>query len=132
MTGYFFNCEAHTFTYSTSHIYAPGDIDVDTASSELVGGGNDPSGTALLGFFNSAIVTPDNLVIPTTGGSPFFTNSYMPARRSVPYSIMTDVGPTRHLVPSYPESVPCNLFVDISLQFEYDLADCNSRRPMIK
>lgn len=35
-------------------------------------------GTALLGLFRSSIVIPSNFVMPTTGASPFFTNSYMP------------------------------------------------------
>tara|TARA_R110002033_G_scaffold29939_1_gene66708 strand:+ start:119 stop:334 length:216 start_codon:yes stop_codon:yes gene_type:complete len=35
-------------------------------------------GSFLLGLFSSAKVTPSNFVIPTTGGSPFFTNSYIP------------------------------------------------------
>lgn len=35
-------------------------------------------GSCLLGLFNSSNVTPSSFVIPTTAGSPFFTNSYWP------------------------------------------------------
>lgn len=73
--------------YNTDHYlgvsipYASGEVEVDTEVEivsviELVG--IDPNGIFLLGRFNSSIVIPSSLVIPTTGGSPFFTNSYMP------------------------------------------------------
>ena len=39
------------------------------------------SGTALLGLLRSSIVIPSSFVMPTTGASPFLTNSYMPTGR---------------------------------------------------
>lgn len=42
-------------------------------------GGIGRRGTSLRGLFNDSSVTPSlSLVIPTTGGSPFLTNSYRP------------------------------------------------------
>ncbi len=68
--------------YPSEHIiYASGDVEVDTEAgivSAMEPAGTDPHGIFLLGRFNSSIVIPSSLVIPTTGGSPFFTNSYMP------------------------------------------------------
>lgn len=60
--------------------YASGDIDVEVVE-EAVAAAISPGmgrGTFLRGLFNSPNVTPSSLVIPTTGGSPFFTNSYIP------------------------------------------------------
>ncbi len=61
--------------------YTAGGMDVDTAGGSVSAGGGagvEPSGIFLLGLFNSSRVIPSNFVIPTTGESPFFTNSYMP------------------------------------------------------
>lgn len=62
-------------------LYASGDIEADTVFgivSAVEPAGIEPSGIFLLGLFSSSIVILSNLVMPTTGGSPFLTNSYMP------------------------------------------------------
>jgi hypothetical protein len=64
------------------HAYqASGDADADAVEgrvSDVEPAGMDPKGIFLLGRFSSSIVTPSNFVMPMTGASPFFTNSYMP------------------------------------------------------
>ena len=70
--------------YMDRKYYASVDVELNTvgvvAAAVSSGMGVEPRGIFLLGFFNSAMVTSFNFVIPTTGGSPFFTNSYMPNR----------------------------------------------------
>jgi hypothetical protein len=82
-----------------TNVYASGDIEVETVGIGPVpvcsedGKGIDPGigrGTSRRGLFNSSIVTPSNFVIPTTGGSPFLTNSYMPRGES---EIVMEVAP---------------------------------------
>jgi hypothetical protein len=51
---------------------------VVAATPSMVSVGKEPSGIARRGLFNSSIVIPSSFVIPTTAGSPFFTNSYKP------------------------------------------------------
>jgi len=61
--------------------YATGEVEagIEEGNVSAVGeAGIVLRGTFLRGFFNSSNVTPSNLVIPTTGASPFLTNSYMP------------------------------------------------------
>ena len=64
--------------------YASGDVELNTVGVVAVavssGMGVEPRRIFLLGLFNSAMVTPSNFVMPITGGSPFFTNSYIPIR----------------------------------------------------
>ena len=52
----------------------------DIPSSDPAGG--DPRGTFRLGLFSSSMVIPSSFVMPTTGGSPFLTNSYMPVTKT--------------------------------------------------
>ena len=80
---------AHTCTYCEQQpnyitYYASGDIEADkldgTASGvELIG--VDSKGIFLRGLLSSSIVIPSSFVMPTTGGSPFLTNSYMPENK---------------------------------------------------
>jgi hypothetical protein len=67
--------------YNTCTDYTAGDVvaeAVDGSVSAVDPTGIDPKGIFLRGLFSSSIVMPSNFVIPTTGGSPFFTNSYWP------------------------------------------------------
>jgi hypothetical protein len=64
--------------------YDPGNTDDGelfdvTAAVDPEARGKSGRGIARLGLFKSSMVIPSTiLVIPTTGGSPFLTNSYMP------------------------------------------------------
>lgn len=60
-------------------------VDGDDVASDVAFPESEPSGIFLLGLFNSSSVIPSSLVIPTTGGSPFFTNSYNPVTRLITY-----------------------------------------------
>jgi hypothetical protein len=63
--------------------YAPGDIPedaVDGIVSAVEPRGVESRGILRLGLFSSSNVTPSSFVMPTTGGSPFLTNSYKPVR----------------------------------------------------
>lgn len=64
--------------YDTNYALGDKDADVDVADSGILAMPGIGRGTFLLGRFSSSIVIPSNFVIPTTGASPFFTNSYMP------------------------------------------------------
>ena len=75
------NVNALYDTIYISSSYASGEVDVDTLDgvvSAVEPTGIESNGIFLLGLFNSSMVTPSNFVIPTTGGSPFLTNSYWP------------------------------------------------------
>lgn len=70
--------------YKSTH--APGAVAVDEAeegASSVTPVGIDPAGASLLGFFSSSSVTPSSFVMPTTGASPFLTNSYNPVKAIV-------------------------------------------------
>jgi len=49
------------------------------ADSAVVDNVSAAAGSFFLGRFSSSKVTPSSFVIPTTGGSPFLTNSHCPA-----------------------------------------------------
>jgi hypothetical protein len=57
--------------------------DVEEAASSATPVGIDPTGASLLGLFSSSSVTPSSFVMPTTGASPFLTNSYRPMKEIV-------------------------------------------------
>lgn len=125
--------------YGTIYIYsyASGEVEVDTLDGKVSAVepiGIESNGIFLLGLFSSSSVTPSNFVIPTTGGSPFFTNSYWPKiiQISIWRSMESSHLLTRHFIRCQPECISCYLFVYISLQLKYNLADSNPGSPMIK
>lgn len=69
----------NTIDYAAGEAEAGIDEDEGSAAD---GAGVDSTETFLRGFFNSSKVTPSNFVIPTTGASPFLTNSYMPKEKA--------------------------------------------------
>ena len=72
----------HMVVPTTVDIYEePEAADVLAGSVTVVGDEASRSAAGaicLLGLFSSSNVTPSSLVIPTTAGSPFFTNSHWP------------------------------------------------------
>lgn len=93
-------------------------------------------GTALRGFLRLSNVTPlPNFVIPTTGGSPFFTNSHSPTNfKSAYHSVIPNenIGHTRQFVSSQSECFPSHFFVQVTLQFKNNPTDRNSCRPVVE
>lgn len=71
--------------------------------------------------------------MPTTGGSPFFTNSHWPKTPLAAAQKDKMIGSrTGQLVASQPKSVSNNLLVDSALDLEQDLADSHPRSPVVK
>jgi hypothetical protein len=101
---YFVSLTCYTYRRKLSH--ASGDIEVETVEDIVSAvdpiGIDIPRGTFLLGRFNSSIVIPSSFVMPTTGGSPFLTNSYIPIPMAldlfVPAEGIRGIF-TRHFVP---------------------------------
>jgi hypothetical protein len=74
-------------------------------------------------------------VMPTTGASPFLTNSYRPVKNIVSsclHIIYIAWEVTRHFVCCQPECIAGNLLVYIPFHLKNDLAHCNSGGPIIK
>lgn len=97
-----------------------------------VTGGGVTAGSFLLGRLSSSRVIPSSFVIPTTGGSPFLTNSHWPGYVSFGMFMVRHSSRTWQLDPSKPEGIPHNLFVKVALDLENDLVDSNSGGPMIE
>lgn len=96
--------------------------------------------TLRLGRFSSSSVIPFSFVMPTTGGSPFMTNSHWPMIvQSQPLSQSTmrkksDMSQilTRKLVSCQTESITDNLFVNETLELKANLVYSHSSSPMVE
>jgi len=78
-------CECYRIRFDSVHVSFISKTKVIYASGEMeaagsVGNAAESISIFLLGLLSSSKVTPSNFVIPTTGGSPFFTNSYIPVK----------------------------------------------------
>lgn len=69
-------------THRTGGDYEGGGAEVDVVASDGATAGVCGAGSFLLGRLSSSSVTPSSFVMPTTGGSPFLTNSYWPGQES--------------------------------------------------
>lgn len=91
------------------------------------------SGSFFLGRFRSSNVMPSvSLVMPTTGGSPFLTNSHWPV---IGLALDTETFQTLHtwqLLPSKAKRILDDLLVEVSPDLKHNLVDRDSCRPMVE
>lgn len=94
-----------------------------------------PSGTSLLGRLRLSNVTPFwSFVNPTTGGSPFFTNSQSP-RKIINTSIFENIcgaERTRKLVSCQSEGLPGDLLVNVTPQLKNNPAHRKPDGPVVE
>lgn len=73
----------HITITSAQTLYAGGLVTLGmSATAADTTGGTSTVGNFLRGLLSSSSVMPSSFVMPTTGGSPFFTNSCWPNRTS--------------------------------------------------
>lgn len=110
---------------------------VDVFPDSAEGAGDDASSssrgaTSFLGLIRSSSVTPSSFVIPTTGASPFFTNSHWPKAVRNGHNGKVHEELTWKLVPSQSKGISHNLLVDSALDLKQNLTDGHSRGPMVE